>query len=149
MEFQRYHLKFHAKYHTHSLKDMIFIQTGVDILEMINLPVLPMNTMKSSNGKFSALLAVCAGNSSVTGEFTAQRPVTWRVDIFFDLHLSKRLSKQSGVWWFDTPSQQLWRHYNVSMFISLRIWLRSWFRFTTTVPILLTLGTQWRIRHIL
>ena len=26
---------------------------------------------------FSALLAICAGNSPVTGEFPAQRPVTW------------------------------------------------------------------------
>ena len=43
---------------------------------------------------FSALLAICAGNSPVTGEFLAQRPVTWSFDIFFDLRLDKRLSKQ-------------------------------------------------------
>ena len=41
---------------------------------------------------FSALLALCAGNSSVTGEFPAQRPVTRSFDIFFDLRLNKRLS---------------------------------------------------------
>ena len=40
---------------------------------------------------FSALLAIFAGNSLVTGEFPAQRPVTWGFDIFFDLHLNKRL----------------------------------------------------------
>ena len=34
---------------------------------------------------FSALLAICAGNSSVTGEFPAQRAVTRSVDVFFDL----------------------------------------------------------------
>ena len=45
---------------------------------------------------FSALLAICAGNSPVTGEFPAQRPVTWSFDVFFDLHLNKRLSKQSS-----------------------------------------------------
>ena len=44
---------------------------------------------------FSALLAFCAGNSPVTGEFPAQRPVTRSFDVFFDLHLNKRLSKQS------------------------------------------------------
>ena len=44
---------------------------------------------------FSALLALCAGNSSVTGEFPSQRPVTWSFDVFFDLRLNKRLSKQS------------------------------------------------------
>ena len=33
---------------------------------------------------FSALLAICAGNSPVTGEFPAQRPVTRSFDVFFD-----------------------------------------------------------------
>ena len=42
---------------------------------------------------FSALLAICAGNSPVIGEFSAQRPVTRSVDIFFDLRPNKRLSK--------------------------------------------------------
>ena len=58
---------------------------------------------------FSALLAICAGNSPVSGEFSAQRPVTRGFDVFFDLRLSKRLSKQSWVWWFETPSRPLWR----------------------------------------
>ena len=62
---------------------------------------------------FSALLAICAGNSPVTGEFPAQRPVTRGFDIFFDLRLNKRLSKQLWGWWFDTPSRPLWRHCNV------------------------------------
>ena len=44
---------------------------------------------------FSALLAICAGNSPVPGEFPAQRPVMRSFDIFFDLRLNKRLSKQS------------------------------------------------------
>ena len=43
---------------------------------------------------FSALLTIC-GNSPVSGEFPAQRPVTRSFDIFFDLSLNKRLSKQS------------------------------------------------------
>ena len=34
---------------------------------------------------FSALLTLCAGNSSVTGEFPAQRPVKWRFDVLFFL----------------------------------------------------------------
>ena len=42
---------------------------------------------------FSALLAICAGNSPVPGEFSAQRPVTQGFDIFFDLRLNKRLGK--------------------------------------------------------
>ena len=40
---------------------------------------------------FSALLAICGGNSPVTGEFPAQRPVTRIFDAFFDLCLNKRL----------------------------------------------------------
>ena len=41
---------------------------------------------------FSALLAICAGNSHAIGEFPAQRPVTRSFDVFFDLRLNKRLS---------------------------------------------------------
>ena len=48
---------------------------------------------------FSALLAICAGNSPVAGEFPAkasdanspQRPVTRSFDVFFDLRLNIRL----------------------------------------------------------
>ena len=41
---------------------------------------------------FSALLTICAGNSPVTGEFPAQRPVTRSCDVILDLRLYKRLS---------------------------------------------------------
>ena len=61
---------------------------------------------------FSALLAICAGNSPVAGEFTAQRPVTRSFDVFFDLCLIKRLSKQSWGWWFETLSRPVWLHCN-------------------------------------
>ena len=33
-------------------------------------------------------------------------------DVFFDLRLNKRLSKQSWGWWFGTLSHPLWRHCN-------------------------------------
>ena len=36
---------------------------------------------------FSALLALCAGNSPVSGEFPSQRPVTQSFDVLFDLRL--------------------------------------------------------------
>ena len=61
---------------------------------------------------FSALLAICAGNSPVPGEFPTQRPVTRSFDVFFDLRLNKRLSKQSWSWWLETLSRPLWRHRN-------------------------------------
>ena len=61
---------------------------------------------------FSTLLALCEGNSPVAGEFPSQRPVTWSLDVFFDLCQNKRLSKQSWCWWFEMPSHSLWRHCN-------------------------------------
>ena len=61
---------------------------------------------------FSALLVLCAWNSQFTGEFPAQRPVMRNFDVFFDLRLNKRLSKQLRGWWFETPSRALWRHCN-------------------------------------
>ena len=56
---------------------------------------------------FSALLAICVGNSPVTCEFSAQRPVMRSFNVFFDLRLNKWLSKQSWGWWFETPSCSL------------------------------------------
>ena len=61
---------------------------------------------------FSALLALCVGNLPVPGEFPPQRPVTQSFDVFFDLHLNKRLSKQWWGWWFETQSRSLWRQSN-------------------------------------
>ena len=40
------------------------------------------------------------------------RPVTRIFDVFFDLRLNKRFSKQSWGWWLETPSCPLWRHSN-------------------------------------
>ena len=56
--------------------------------------------MTSSNGNISAVLAIWAGNSPVTGEFLSQMPVTQSFDAFFDLRLNKRMCKQC------------WRHCN-------------------------------------
>ena len=70
---------------------------------------------------FFALLAICAGNSPVPGEFPAQRPVTRSLDVFFYLRLNKRLSKQSWGWWFEKLPRPLWRHCNASKILSLAI----------------------------
>ena len=73
---------------------------------------------------FSALLAICAGNSPVSDEFPTQRPVTHSFDVYFDLRPNKRLSKQSLGWWFETLSPPLWRHRNgkvTDTFISHRM----------------------------
>ena len=73
---------------------------------------------------FSALLAICVGNSPVPGEFPTQKPVTRSFDVFFDLRPNKRLSKQSWGWWSETPSSSLWRYRNEK--IARTHWL-SWF----------------------
>ena len=61
---------------------------------------------------FSASLALFVRNSPVTGKFPVQRPVMWKFDVFFDLHLNKQLSKQSWGWWFEMPLCSLWHHCN-------------------------------------
>ena len=60
--------------------------------------------MTSSNGNIFRV------TGHLCGEFTGhrwiphtQRPVTRSFDIFCDLRLNKRLSKQSWGWWFETP----------------------------------------------
>ena len=70
---------------------------------------------------FSALLALCAGNSPVTGEFPSQRPVTRSFDVLIDLHLNKHLSKQSWCWWFETPLCPLWRHCSAMLAIEVLV----------------------------
>ena len=49
----------------------------------------------TTSSKFSALIALCEGNAPVTGEFPAQGPVARSFEVFFDLHMNKRLGKQS------------------------------------------------------
>ena len=62
--------------------------------------------------RFSTLLDLCAGTSPGTGEFPSKRLVTWSFDIFFDLPLNKRLSKESRRRRFETPPRSLWHHCN-------------------------------------
>ena len=73
---------------------------------------------------FAALLAICAGNSLVTGEFPTQKQVTRSFDVVFDLRLYKRLSKQSQGWWFETLPRPLWRHC-CDYFISLSWYMQT------------------------
>ena len=69
-----------------------------------------------------SLLALCAGNLPVTGEFPAQRPVTRSFDVFFDLCLDEWSSKESWGWWFKTPSHPLWCHCNELEFVHFISW---------------------------
>ena len=75
-----------------------------------------ISMMTSSNGNIFCVTGHLYGE--FPGEFHAQRPVTRSFDVFFDLRLNKRLSKQSWGWWFETLSRPLWRHHNgLNLFI--------------------------------
>ena len=88
---------------------------SVAILDTISFQSLKLsmpwkNMVTSSNGNtFRVTGHLC---EEFTGEFSAQRPVTRSCDVFFDLRLNKRLSKQSWGWWVETPSRSLWHHCN-------------------------------------
>ena len=82
---------------------------------------------------FSALLAICAGNSPVTGEFPTQMPGMRSVEVFFDLRPNKRLSKQSWGLWFETPSWSLWRHCNVHVVLCFIVVV--WYTLILSIPL--------------
>ena len=74
------------------------------------------------------------------GEFTGDRwiprtrPVTRSFDVFIDVRLYKRLSKQSWGWWFETPSHPIWRHCNDVVYYELTLRV-SWKFFFVKVSI--------------
>ena len=74
---------------------------------------------------FSTLLALCVGNSPVTSEFPAQRPVTRSFHVFFDPCQNKRYSKQWWGWWFEMPSCPLWHCCNVLKYYPLGFFSNS------------------------
>ena len=60
-------------------------------------------------------------NPPVTGGFASPRPARRSFNVFFDLPLNKRLSKQSRRRWFETPLRLLWRHCNELYPVTLHI----------------------------
>ena len=118
-----------------------WINTSYRRIDVINHPYLNIRLImlwkglvsnKSDNGKvnslapgpwwrhqmetFSALLAICAGNSPVP--VNSPHKGLWRGALMFSLN--KRLSKQSWGWWFETLSRPLWRHRNDKMLNGLQ-----------------------------
>ena len=73
-----------------------------------------LHMMTSSNGNIFRVTGHLCREFTGPGEFPAQRQVTRSFDVFFDLCLNKRLSKQSWGWWSETLSCPLWRHCNAS-----------------------------------
>ena len=73
--------------------------------------------MASSNGNIFRVTGPLCEEFTGPGEFPTQRPVTRSFDVFFDLRLNKRVSKQPWGCWFETPSWSLWRQYNDIQYI--------------------------------
>ena len=80
---------------------------------------VPLFMVTSSNGNIFRVTGHLCGEFTGPGEFPTQRPVTRNFDVFFDLRLNKRLSKQSWGWWLETLSRPLGRHRNVSEIFSI------------------------------
>ena len=74
--------------------------------------IIGFNMMMSSNGNIFRVTGPLCGEFTDPGEFPTQRPVTRSFDVFFDLCLNKRLSKQPWGWWFEMPSHPLWHQCN-------------------------------------
>ena len=85
--------------------------------------------MTSWNGNIFRVTGPLCGNSPVTGEFPAQRPVTRSFDIFFDLRRNQPLSKQWRRRWFETPSRSLWPHCNGLIYCRLLLFVGGWYCF--------------------
>ena len=73
--------------------------------------------MTSSNGSIFRITVHLCGNSPITGEFTAQRPVTRSFEVFFDLGLNKRVSnnREAG----DLRPQ--WAHYDATVMLRMLV----------------------------
>ena len=100
-------------WHALGMEVIFYVFSSLAALEIIILTTFGAATWwRHQMETFSALLAICAGNSPVSGDFPAQRPVTRSFHVFFYLRLNKRLSKQWWGWWFETLSCSLWRHRN-------------------------------------
>ena len=70
--------------------------------------------MTSSNGNFFRVTGHLCGEFTGTRWVPCTKASDAEFDVFFDLRLNKRLSKQSWCWWFETLSRSLWRHCNAT-----------------------------------
>ena len=84
--------------------------------------------MTPSNGNIFRVTGPLSGEFTGPGEVPTQRPGRRSFDVFFDLRLNKRLSKEPWAWWFETPSWSLWRHCNETNATKVNCWLSETMR---------------------
>ena len=106
----------------------------------INDPSAKLTTVTWWRHQMETLLALCEGNSPVTGEFPSQRPVARSFGVFFDLRLNTRLSKPSRCRRFETPSRSLWRQSNDLMMFMVSTFQERWIWFLRFIGVLWWLG---------
>ena len=75
--------------------------------------------MTSSNGKISALIALCVGNSPVTGGFPSQRQVMQSFDVFFVLRLNGWVNNRDAG---DLRRQRA--HHDVTVMWNVDLWAK-------------------------
>ena len=110
---------FHGNAFENFVRKMLVICSGVQLItvmyntaSVVWAAVFGWHMMASSNGNIFRVTGPLCRELTGPGEFPTQKPVTRSFDVFFDLCLNERLSKQSWGWWFETPSRPLWRHRN-------------------------------------
>ena len=102
---------------------------GSVITALSSIRSCSIHTMMTSSNSYHTVMTSWNGRifrvaGLLRGEFTGRRwipyPAQWQVtrsfDVFFDLHLNKRFSKQSRGWWFETHLRSLWYHCNGEQF---------------------------------
>ena len=108
--------KFLIAYEKHSKPYKTYVDENYKEASVMNSlwasSAMSRQTYRMTTSSNRNIFHVTGGNSPVTGEFPAQRPATRSFDVFFDLRLNKRLSKQSWGWLFGTSLGPLWRHCN-------------------------------------
>ena len=101
--------------------------------------------MTSFNGNIFRVTGPLCGEFTGPGEVPAQWPVARSFDVFFDLRLNKRLSKQPWGWWFETPTWPLWRQYygrsSLWWALSMSLVRPQWTKSDESIFILLWLNT--------
>ena len=106
---------FYAIYRTEcfQLTHFFCLIVRICVLILLSSSNRKYDMMTSSNENIFRVTGPLYGEFTGPGEFPAQRPVARGFDVFFNMRLNKRLSKQPRGWRFETPSSPLWRHCNV------------------------------------
>ena len=80
---------------------------------------LTLFMMTSSNGNIFCDTCPLGRESICHRWIPLRKPVTRSFDVFFDMCLKKRLSKQWKRQWFETPSRSLWCYCNIQPYMCM------------------------------